>query len=178
MTSSLLELQQLCQKYQGINGSAVLSLYSNNLHLSQGYLCACAVLFPKLQNLFHSSRRERRLCVLTSFDWRCIHHWLWCNRFWLVSHIPLFTCSSFLFFSWHCLLSGESVASALNQSEEWIGKDISLAGSHMHPQEYVKIWSEVKGSVFLNISSLHHLNLIYLTSLVSPLCYCRQTSKI
>ncbi len=40
----------------------------------------------------------------------------------------------------------------------------------MHPQEYVKIWSEVKGSIFLNISSLHHLNLIYLTLVFPPLC--------
>ncbi len=35
----------------------------------------------------------------------------------------------------------------LNNPNEYMDKDVPLAGSHMHPQEYVKIWSEVKGNL-------------------------------
>jgi len=41
--------------------------------------------------------------------------------------------------------TGYLVVAALNSPDEWVGKTIVAVGDHMHPQEYVKIWSDVIG---------------------------------
>lgn len=40
---------------------------------------------------------------------------------------------------------GYGALAAFNEPDVWDGKRLIMAGDHMHPQEYVKAWSEATG---------------------------------